>query len=479
MTILSSSVARPTGPNARVPPPSPWACVRDATALEGLGPLRRADPTKWHEILRRTARRVGLSATVREAMQAGGQGLLLPMSSSDREANRLKKLWHCAGRLVDAYGDKQLACIDDRWLHRERRSVFWRDVCSRDVATACFTLLRKVVYRAAFVDRVKPTVAARLKPRRRAALGAVPTDRTVASWGDVELLMAHAAPRVRAAVVLQAHIGASPGRVLALRVRDVAASNGVVRVWVPDSGDSLRPVPYALPADAVRALRPWLSCRAPLGLDALLFPMRGAPTHPTRSIGKALKREAERLGLSPVTMQEIQRLARVGLRDMGATRAQVRGSKRVRPSGKGPSAKRLARQRMGWAFQRGSGSLPVRAPWRCGADEPERGRRRRRLARATWPATPVVRGGVGRVWQDGNRDPTAVAARRESPMEAGEPWVTVGAAGLPPPVVPQARTIEHRTTVMRGYTRAELHAAFQQGFSAGVGLSERLRYLPG
>ncbi len=480
MTILPSSQARPTGPVLRGPPSSRWACARDATTLKDFGPLRRARPTRWHTVLRRRARRVGLSATVRETMQAGGQGLLLPESSTDREANRLKKVRHCARRLVEQYGDVRLSDINELWLKRKRRSGFWREACSKDIATACFTLLRQVVCRAAFVDKVKPTVAARLKPQRRAALGAVPTDREAASWGDVELLMARAELRVRAAVVLQAHIGASPGRVLALRVGDVLASDGVVRVWVPDSGDRLRPVFYALPADAVRALRPWLQRRAPLGPDALLFPTRGAPTRPTRSIGKALKREAERLGLSPVTMQEIQRLARVGLRDMGGTRAQVRGSKRVRPSERGASARRLARQRKGWAFQRGTGPgvVPVRAPRRCGADQPEKGRGRGRRVDGQWPVTPVVRGGVEpvapEVWGSGT-GPAAATVVGLPPVELVEPLLP---DALPPAGAP-AEGVEQAPRVVWGYTRADIMFAYQQGFSVGVGLSERLRSFGG
>ena len=62
---------------------------------------------------------------------------------------------------------------------------------------------------------------ARMRPMRRSPTDAGPPTRNVARWGDVELLIAHAEPRVRAAVVMQAHIGASPGRVLALRVGDL------------------------------------------------------------------------------------------------------------------------------------------------------------------------------------------------------------------------------------------------------------------
>ena len=292
---------------------------------------------------------------MREALVAGGQGMLLPESASSREANRLKKLRHCARRLVKLHGDVRLSCIDEAWLQRQRRSARWRDECSKDVAGACFTLLRKQVYRAALVERSPPSVNPRLPPRRRRPLESEPPRRDVARWGDVELLMAHAEARVRAAVVLQAHIGASPGRVLALRVGDVLWSEGVVRVLVPGVGGRLRPVLYALPADAMRALRPWFQRRSQLGVDALLFPMRGSPRRPTRSIAKALRRETKRLGLPPVTMQEVQRLARAGLRDMWGTRAQVRGSMRVRPSGRGVSPKLLERQRREWGFQRGAG----------------------------------------------------------------------------------------------------------------------------
>jgi len=302
MTILPSSMPRP--PSRRPPgaQPSRWACVRNATTLRGLAPLRRAHPTDWHLKMHQAAHRVGAAATVAAALRAGGQGLLLPESASEREANRLKKVRHCARRLVEAYGDVPLSGINEQWLLRERRGAHWRDECSKDVSGACFTLLRKLVYRAAMVDRRRPEVRSRMRPKRRSPIDAEPPTRNVARWGDVELLIAHAEPRVRAAVVLQAHIGASPGRVLALRVGDLFLQEGAVRVWVPGPGDRLEPVYYALPPDAVRALRPWLQRRGQLGPEALLFPMRGAPTCPTRSLGRAVRRETRRLGLPPVTL---------------------------------------------------------------------------------------------------------------------------------------------------------------------------------
>ena len=49
------------------------------------------------------AHRVGAAATLAVPLRAGGQGLLLPESASEREAIRLKKVRHCARRLIVAY----------------------------------------------------------------------------------------------------------------------------------------------------------------------------------------------------------------------------------------------------------------------------------------------------------------------------------------------------------------------------------------
>ena len=474
MTILPCSASCPLQPVPTGVTSSLWACVRDATTLRDLAALRRTRPTDWHLKMHQAAQRVGASATVAEALRVGGQGVLLPESASDREANRLKKVRHCARRLVEAYGDVRLSGIDERWLLRERRGAYWRDACSKDVAGACFTLLRKLVYRAAIVDRHRPRVRSRLRPLRRSPIDAEPPRRTVARWGDVELLIAHAEPRVRAAVVLQAHIGASPGRVLELRVGDLFLQDGAVRVWVPGPGDRLEPVYYALPPDAVRALRPWLRRRARLGSEALLFPMRGAPTRPTRSLGKALRRETRRLGLPPVTLQEVQRLARAGLRDMGGTWAQVRGSKRVRPTLRRPSPKLLARHRQGWSFQQGAGDVevPLRAPRHCGADQPEQGRRSKRGREGAWPVTPVVRNAKppGEPGPRARVDPAPamVLPREVEPTRTNE-WPVPGLA-LAENVPTAAST--HTTVLVRGYTQDELMTVFQQGVSAGVGLSE-------
>ena len=354
-----------------------WPCIHDATTLAGLAALRRAHPDRWHTKMRKTAKSVGSSATVSEAMRAGGMGRLLPRGPGEPEARRLKKLRHSARMLCLYFGGTLLDCVNEAWMRRQLQPLV--DRLGRDRAGACLTLLRQVVSAATLRKGGSPTLAPRA-PRRRASIGP-PPERPVAEWDTVELLTRKATPRVRAAVCLQAHLGLTPGRVLELRVDDLHLDphEGTLRARVLGRDGRVVEQRFSLPPDACRAVSPWARAQRRKGHNAPLFPQRGAPKRSTASINRAIAREAARLIVEAPTMASIRRLAQVALRDLGASRAQVRGSAR------GPEVQRalsraasLARQRSRWAFQQGAAPqhLPLRAPARCPVNEPERGRRR-------------------------------------------------------------------------------------------------------
>ena len=356
-------------------PPSPFPCVSDATNLRGLAALRRRFPRTWAKRMRRAGAAVGPEATVAALMRSGGMGRLMPRAAEATEARRLKKVRHCARRLIRAYGRERVGDITEAWLRRHRADAGQRMDVGRDVASAAFTLLRQAAFAAQqWGGQVR--VRARLPPRRRTTMGPPPS-RRVAPWSTVEALTGTAHLRVRAAVALQAHVGATPGRVLALRIGDIDLDGGVVHVRVPGRVQR-QPVPFPLPPDAVRALRPWWRRLRHRGPDAPLFPQRGHSSRPTRSINRAIRREARRLGVARTTMAEIRRLAQAGLRGVGAQRAQVRGSARRPPRGRPLTTRELGRQRAAWTWQLGAEErqVPQRAPRRCHADEPERRKRR-------------------------------------------------------------------------------------------------------
>ena len=351
------------------------SCVTDATHLRGLADLRRRFPRSWAKKMRHVASPVGPEATVAEALRAGGMGLLLPRASTDAEARRLKKLRHCARKVMRAYGDVQIDTIDDAWLRRARRRADVHMDVGRDVAGAAFTLLRKVVFAAQeWGGTVR--VRARLAPRRRPEMGS-PPDRPVAPWPTLEFLVSRGRLRTRALVALGMHIGASSTRVLGMRVRDLDLDAGLAWCRIPGRGQTNR-IRYPLPRDAARAIRPWWNRMRTRGPDAPLFPQRGRPRRPTRSVNRALRQEARRWGLEPTTMAAIRRYGQAGLRGVGAVRSQVRGSARRPSVGRGIRERDLDRQRAAWAFQLGAEerAVPSRAPRRCHADEPERTRRR-------------------------------------------------------------------------------------------------------
>jgi len=336
---------------------------------------------------------IGPDPTVEEALRFGGYGELLPRASTDREANRLKKLRHCARQLEKVYGRVRLLSISEGKMQGERLRFDDRAQVGRDVSSACFTLLRKLARHAQAgigLELLQPTV-----PQRRRAPAGPPPSRREACWDDLEILIARARPRVRAALALQAHIGATPTRVLSLRVRDIQFGSGIALVSVPGHGGGAARVPYAIPPDAMKAITPWLRRRARHGPDAFLFPMRGDSSRPTRSINRAIRREERLLGNRAPTMQEVRRLTQAGLRDIYATRAQVRGSARRRKTGRYRlTRKRLERQRERWLFQLGAADRPVtlRAPRRCASDEPELVRSQTaRCVRDVILATPVRR----------------------------------------------------------------------------------------
>ena len=463
-----------------------WPCAEDARTLAGLAALRRDRPDDWHLVMRARMRRVGLQATVGEAMRLGGQGALLPEHARDH--NRLKALRNAARLAVAWYGAVRLEEITEAWLRQERRRQAAEAEVSRDQASRCFTLLRRVALRAARVDRVPAKVRPRLTAKRRPRL-APPPERPIAEWFGVEGLMSDSQDmRVRCAVTLQAHVGAATGRVLGLRVGDIERERGRVWVRIPGPDGRLVREPWVLPADAMSAVWPWHRHRSRLGADALLFPMRGDPRRPTKSINRAIRRQTDRMGLEPVTMQSVRRLAQLTLRGLGATRAQVRGSRRVRPARRPGADRRLARQRRRWmSLDEVPQRLPLRAPRGCAADEPELRRRRRVPVR--WPSTPVVRRPRAAVGEGSRR---AAGTAEETPWAAVEAEVEerVRATGgplveaslpelpdLPAPVpVPVPVPQVHRTTVqVRGYSQAELDAAVFQGAALGVTVEALLR----
>ncbi len=342
--------------------------------------------------MRAGTRTVGPGATVAEAMVAGGMGVLQPRGPGAAEARRLKRLRHCARRLVHAYGDVVVADIDERWLRRHRADAGEAMGVGREVAGRAFTVLRQVVS-CVQATGGRPRVMRRLPPRRRRAMDEAP-DRLVAPWETVAALVARGPLWVRAAVALQAHLGACPGVVLSLRVQDVELEANRVVVRVPGRRGRVRVI-YALPRDALAAIRPWWDRRSTQGPTARLFPQRGNQRRPRTCINRVLVREARRLRVPRTTMAQLRRLAQAGLRGVGAVRAQVRGSA-LRPSrGRTLTRSELSRQRWAWAWQQGAEEqgVPVRAPKGCHADEPECRPRQvpRRPRRERNPPTPLRR----------------------------------------------------------------------------------------
>ncbi len=387
-------MAQPTPPTPHRPRRPSLPCLGDATTLAGLAYLRRRRPRDWHEVMRAALPTIGPNPTVAQALRGGGFGELLPCTSSAREANRLKKPRHCARRVIALYGNVVLGEIDDAWLFRERRRIHRKVTISGDVASACFTLLRKIAHTAQAKAR-QVQVRRRRLPGRRYWIDP-PTERPPAIWGDVELMMWNASPRVRAALALQAHMGVSPGRVLGLRVCDVDVITGEVRVDIPGRCGPEQAC-YAIPVDALGAVKPWLRKRRRHGSRALLFPQRGCPERLTRSLNRAIRRDADALEVPAPTMQQVRRLAQTGLRHLGATRAQVRGSARRAAVGRSVGDRELRRQQHEWTFQIGAGDLPPsrRAPRSCASDEPELGRPQRRRPRTDIrPDAPFRRRGA-------------------------------------------------------------------------------------
>ena len=309
--------------------------------------------------MRAAARTVGPDATLGQALAAGGMGVLLPLGPETADARRLKRLRHCARRLVQAYGDVVVADIDEWWLRRHRPGAGAAMDVGREVAGRAFTVLRQVVSLVQAAGG-RPKVKRRLPPRRRRAMDE-PPERLLAPWETVSALVARGALWVRAAVALQAHLGARPGVVLALRVHDIDLEAGWVEVRIPGRRGLVRVV-YALPRDVVAAIRPWWGRRSTQGPTALLFPQRGNLRRPLTCINRALAREARRLRVPRTTMAQLRRLAQAGLRGVGAVRAQVRGSARRPSLGRGQTRSELSRQRWAWGWQEGveEQRVPVR-----------------------------------------------------------------------------------------------------------------------
>lgn len=370
----------------------PLPCVRDATTLQGLARLRARHPTSWSQRMRRAARIVAPDATVGEALRAGGMGHLLPRAATSAEANRLKKLRCCGRLLVRVHGHRRISDLDERWLRRARWSAPEDMSVGADLAGAAISLLRRVVHavqRRAGSVRVHRT----LRPKKRRARGEA-AQREPAPWGAVEAVMFCPEPRIAAAVAIQAHVGVSPGRVCSMRVGDLDLKSGTARFLIRGTGDGeFEWVLYALPARALQAIRPWWRLQRVCGADAPLFPQRRRPHLPVRDLARPLQAQLREAGVPRFALADVRRLAQTSLRNLGAMRAQVRGSAVKTSIGRPLTHRELARQRRAWSAEHGGqiGRLPKRAPRRCHADEPER--RSRRNIRSTSGKPNQPRGG--------------------------------------------------------------------------------------
>jgi hypothetical protein len=303
----------------------------------------------------------------------------LPTDPSSAAANRLKKPRHCARRLLCCYGDVSVGEIDDRWLARERRRQAAEGHLSRSPALtgACFTLLRQL---AASVQGRERRVSPRLRPRRRAALPSVcgPSStrhRTIgidAVDAVLKALQVGLPLWLGAALHVQRHVGVSPVRVLALKVRDVNLAHKTVSFPAPNGGP---PLVYPLPAAAWRWVCGRVAEVARAGADARLFPQRRRPKFARRSLQRTLSRICERRSLPRLSMALLRSRAQAELLAADACRAQLRG--RSSPA-LGPAALAAAVERIRAATEqeedhgRPIERVPRRAPHRCPPGRAER-----------------------------------------------------------------------------------------------------------
>jgi hypothetical protein len=447
-----------------------FPCLDDATVLDGLAALRRSAPANWHMVMRRAARQVGPDATVAEVLRAGGMGALVPQGCTDRDATSLRKPRDCARRLIEAYGDVVLADIDDAWLQRERlRAPKNRHLkrLSRGRAGACFTQLRQMVH-AVQREAGTSAVTAKLPAQSRPPIGDR-RGRELAPWPDLKRLIEEGPPRIQAALILQLHVAARPGRVLALTVGDVNLTAGAVTVRVRSRAGGTSTLRYPLTQRAVAGIRPWHEMRLEeAGDGGLLFPMRGEPKRPTPSLRRAIRRAAAEQGCAPVTMAAVRLRAQAGLRSAMAPRGMVRGTGGV------ALALQVAHQpnsESDWGQSYSGPSdgappeyVPLRAPPQCQPHEPEVGRgRERRGGLQSLAPPPQLRGAAGMTPTPVDEKPNTETASPEYEELArlmSQLPVPPQTTRVPPPVAstlsPPERHVTHALAFALGLTTQEL-----------------------
>ena len=363
------------------PPTSDAApCVRDALTLKGLARLRRDNPSGWAQILVDGAREVGRNATVGRCLRGGAEGLLLPRASSEEEARRLKKERHLGRRLQEIYGGVRLAEVDEAWLERERPRLEQGQhplSASQEVVGAAFTLLRKMAdlfqrrhFDRALVQRRQRRCAhKKLGPRpRREELSRAQLD---AFWG-------WASPRLQAAIALQLICHVSPGRVLALELRQVNFGTGEVAFYghpVRGRPGETRDAVFAFAPATEEIVNRWVRKLSRVGPVKHLFPKRGAASGPTRSINRAIRKLCREAGKPVFTMSDVRRLGQAMAHAAGAPRAMVRGTASTIGGrawvGQPAAVEALRERRAPLAEGSSPPRLPRRAPNGCPSTEAE------------------------------------------------------------------------------------------------------------
>ena len=301
-------------------------CVIDSTEIQGLGPLRRKFPKRWHKVLRRGRPGIRLrnELTVAEFFQCGGH----PSTTPKHSRSDIRQPRRCAHHVVSVMGGHYMLEIDDRAL-LSLESALLDCGYSNAIVRRSVSMLRQGALKVQaalgiepLVTRnpagpIKPVGPCRPRPMREPA-------------AVVQAMRACEDPALIAVMALVMGCGLREVEVLRLRAGDFQVEPGWV--WVHTPGQKAKdghevgrwaPLPRWVQGSMLAAFENLMGW--PPG--ALLFPSRKDANRPRTSYGATLRRLFNaHPDLQPVTFTEMRRIWQGLARKMNLARALVRGT---------------------------------------------------------------------------------------------------------------------------------------------------------
>ncbi|MES2642504.1 MAG: hypothetical protein V4850_23675 [Myxococcota bacterium] len=306
---------------------SDYACVHDASTVEGLKRLVREQPDDWIRIVRDGVQRervLHAEITVSEALRAGAFSDLLP--DATRGLNRMLKHRTCAGLIIERLGERRVANIGgscmrelEDWLVTTPRPRTDEPLSSTWISRV-LSVARRAIRDLQDQCGVRVLLRARAKAPTKAR-GRTPPRTRVTEDAFAAVVRGGAPAKVRFLVGLAGACGMWPSEMSSLRAGDLRLQYR--EVWYDNGSGVLRASLPSWLLDIAREAFPTLD---QMDRHARLFPRRGAPDEGRSSSYREVSAACRVAGVSALSLADFRRLFQEVALSRGLVSSMVRGT---------------------------------------------------------------------------------------------------------------------------------------------------------